>query len=61
LAYRASEKYKEGKSVIEKFYIERVEYAELRQAKVQKATSIISKSEISLGMMVGGDLNENGY
>ena len=47
--------------MIEKFYIERVEYAELRQAKVQKATSIIAKSEISLGNMVGGELHENGY
>lgn len=46
MAYRASEKYKEGKSVIEKFYIERAEYAEIRLAKVAKATATI-KAELS--------------
>jgi hypothetical protein len=46
LAYRASEKYKEGKSVIEKFYIEIVDYSDLREAKLIKATTTV-KSEQS--------------
>lgn len=45
LAYRASEKYKEGKSVIEKFYIERVEYADIRKTKVSKANMNAVKAE----------------
>ncbi len=34
MAYRASEKYKEGKSVIEKAYIEKREYIQIKATKV---------------------------